>query len=357
MKLKALHLSNYRNLESKFLEFTHDITLIIGDNGLGKTNLLESISMLSPGRGLRNCPPDEICNPRNENWAISARLESNLGEAEVNVTYSLDNSRKNIQFNGAKISNHELSNITNMIWLTPQMEGLFLGNPGDRRRFLDRMVYGIHRDHASKVSKYEKLQRERIKILETNENDDSWLSIIEKELAELGLEIIQNRLNTIDNINKNIEALESAFPKARIELDGRIVELIKGEDTLDSIMSEFKSYRQRDKFSGRTNFGAGKCDMLVFYETKNMPAKSCSTGEQKALLISIITAQQIGLELKPILLLDEVFVHLDDKRRGFLADFLVQNGAQAIITSTEAELVNLFDKVGVTLLESEAIEA
>lgn len=356
MKLKELKLSNYRNLETKYLELTNNITLIVGDNGLGKTNLLESISMLSPGRGLRNCPPEEICKYGAKGWNISARLESNLGEASVEVSYSQE-SRKKIEFNGAKISNHELSNITNMIWLTPQMEGLFLGTPGDRRRFLDRMVFVEHKDHAAKVSKYEKLQRERIRILENNEHDDAWLSIIEKEMAEVGAEIMRNRLDVIDKVNKNIADLESEFPKAKIQLCGRMVELINDVDSEGGILEEFRAYRQKDKFSGRTNFGAGKCDMLVFYESKNMPAKACSTGEQKALLISIITAQQISLEKKPILLLDEVFVHLDDSRRKFLADFLIKNNAQAIITSTESDLANLFDDVGIIELESEVLEA
>lgn len=356
MKLKELKISNYRNLESKHLEFTHDITLIIGDNGLGKTNLLESISMLSPGRGLRNCPPEDMCRYGASGWNIAARFDSNLGEASVKMSYSPE-SRKKIEFNGSKISNHELSNITNMIWLTPQMEGLFLGSPGDRRRFLDRMVFVSHRDHASKVSKYEKLQRERIKILEGPSQDDSWISIIEKEMAELGMGIIHNRLDVIESINRNIEDLESAFPKAKIELDGRIIELMKEAEPMEAIKVEFKEHRQKDRFSGRTNFGAGKCDMLVFYESKNMPARACSTGEQKALLISIITAQQLELENKPIFLLDEVFVHLDRARRQFLAEFLVKNGAQVIITSTERELAELFDKVGIIELESEAQEA
>lgn len=351
MRLKELHLLNYRNFETKHLKFKENIVIIVGDNGVGKTNLLESMSLLSPGRGLRHCAPDEICKDNQTDWEISSILDTNLGLAEIEVSYSAKDSRKIVQFNDSKISNSELSNITNIIWLTPQMDGLFLGSPGDRRRFLDRMVFSVYRDHASKVLKYEKLQRERIKILETKENDDAWLSIIEKEMTELAINIIQNRLDVIHNINRNIENLDSAFPKAKIELEGRISDLMEQEEPYEQILAEFKSFRMKDKFSGRTNFGAGKCDMLVFYESKNMPAKSCSTGEQKALLISIITAQQISLDQKPILLLDEVFVHLDEKRRQFLADFLSKNGAQAIITTTEEDLSNLFENVEVMALE------
>lgn len=337
MKIKSLHLSEYRNFESKDFKFDGEISLIVGDNGIGKTNILEAISLLSPGKGIRSARPEEITKYGADQWNISALCEGKLGSAQLTLSYSTEDSKKLVQYNDSKISNSELANFISVIWLTPQMDGLFLGSPSNRRKFLDRMVFAQHPNHASIVSKYEKLQRERIKILEEN-GAGSWVEIVEKEMATLAMTITKHRLEIIDIINKDIEQIDPVFPHAHLELESKMTELLEKEHPIDAILGEFKASREKDKITGRNHFGAQKADMKTIFKGKNIPASDCSTGEQKSLLISIILAQQISSKNKPILLLDEIFVHLDENRRKALGEFLVSNRAQTFVTSTEEDI-------------------
>lgn len=337
MKLKSLHLSGYRNFESKDFEFDGDISLIVGDNGIGKTNILEAISLLSPGKGIRSARPEEIVKYNSNSWSISALCEGGLGTAKLDLQYSLEDHKKKVSFNDSKISNSELANFISVIWLTPQMDGLFLGSPSNRRKFLDRMVFAQHANHASLVSKYEKLQRERMKILEEN-GAGSWVEIVEKEMATLATTITKHRLEIIEIINSDIEQIDPVFPHAKLELESKMVELLEKENPIDAILDEFKASREKDRITGRNNFGAQRADMKTTFKEKNIPASDCSTGEQKALLTGIILAQQISAANKPILLLDEIFVHLDENRRNALGEFLVSNSAQTFVTSTDEEV-------------------
>lgn len=351
MKLKKLHLANYRNFESKDLEFDGAISLIIGNNGIGKTNILEAISMLSPGRGIRSAKPEEIVKYEEKFWNISAICEGGLGAAKLDLEYSSENHKKKVSFNDSKISNSELANFISVIWLTPQMDGIFLGSPSNRRKFLDRMVFSLHPNHASLVSKYEKLTRERMKILEEN-GADSWVEIVEREMTSLAITITKHRLELISIINKDIEQIDPIFPHAHLELESKMTELLEKEDSTEAIMAEFKNSRAKDRITGRNHFGAQRADLKTIYKTKNIQASDCSTGEQKALLTSIILAQQISSTNKPILLLDEIFVHLDENRRKALGEFLVSNKAQTFVTSTDEEISQYLSNSALTSLEA-----
>jgi DNA replication and repair protein RecF len=334
MNIQKLLLKNYRNFEKFEAEFSPSISLIVGDNGVGKTNLLEAISCLAPGKGLRNALPEDICKNGQNNWHISGIANTQMSSAQLDIHYSKENHRKIIEFNGAKITNSELANFMNIIWLTPQMEGIFLGGPGDRRKFLDRMVFSSIPKHAQLVTKYEHQQKERMRILETSPHDSRWLDIVENTMSELGVEIIENRLKTIERINHNARNMDGVFPKATLELESDMVSILD----LEKIRAQFSMNREKDRHSGRTNFGPQKSDMRTYYAASNLPAEQCSTGQQKALLISIIISQAIANEQNPILLLDEIFVHLDETRRKALGEFLVQNNAQAFITATDREI-------------------
>ena len=249
----------------------------------------------------------------------------------------MEDHKKKVSFNDSKISNSELANFISVIWLTPQMDGIFLGSPSNRRKFLDRMVFAHYPNHASMVSKYKKLQRERMKILEEN-GADSWVEIVEKEMTTLAISITKHRLEIIDIVNKDIEQINLIFPHAHLELESKMVELLDKENPTEAVLEEFKANRTKDRIAVRNHFGAQRADMKTFFRGKNIPASDCSTGEQKALLISIILAQQISSTNKPILLLDEIFVHLDENRRKALGEFLVSNKAQTFVTSTEEEI-------------------
>lgn len=337
--IQKLQLTNFRNFESFYIDFQPGISLIIGPNGSGKTNLLEAVSNLIPGRGIRGAVGNDLCKIGTDGWNISSNLLTKLGPASLNLSYDAFTKRKNLEFNNKKIYLSELVNFTSAIWLTPQMDGLFAASSADRRRFLDRLVLANFSNHAEFVTKYEKQQRERMQVLENSSSDDAWLKIIETEMAALCIDITKNRIATIQFLNDNIRNIDSTFPKARIEFESVIVEYMNDPD---AIIAKFQSYRVQDKESGKTNFGANKTDFKTYYGSQDIPAEYCSTGQQKSLLISILMAHQISLSNKnsemPILLLDEVFVHLDDEKRASLADFLLVNKAQVLITSTESQL-------------------
>ena len=337
--IQKLQLTNFRNFDSFSIDFQPGITLIIGPNGSGKTNLLEAASSLAPGRGLRGAAGHDLCKIGTDGWNITSNLHTKLGLASLSLSYDALTKKKNLEFNDRKIPLGELVNFTSAIWLTPQMDGLFTASSSDRRRFLDRLVLANFSNHAELVSKYEKQQRERMQVLENNSGDDSWLKIIETDMANLSVDITKNRITTVGYLNDNIKNIDSNFPKARIEFVSVIEEHI---DDIDAIIDKFRSYRFQDKESGKTNFGAGKTDFKTYYGNGDIPAEYCSTGQQKSLLITILMAHQIALSSKdsvmPILLLDEVFVHLDDEKRAALADFLLVNKAQVLITSTESQL-------------------
>ncbi len=338
MLIQTLKLHNYRNFDAFDINFDPGITLIVGDNGAGKTNLLEAISLLTPGKGLRSATPEEICQYSKEHWAVNAVAETKMGMAHLSIEYSKEHPRKAIKFNDGKITNSELSNFTKIMWLTPQMDGIFLGKPGDRRKFLDRMVYIHFPNHASVVSKYEHCQKERMKLLETSPNDNTWLSIIERDMAILAVSLTENRLQAIEKLNKNIREVESVFPKAHLELESDIIDFLNRENPAEAISEQFSMNRRHDEVSGKTNFGPHRGNLKTFYASSQTPAEHCSTGQQKALLINIIIAQQLATPVPPILLLDEIFVHLDETRKEALGEFLVHNKAQCLITSTDKDL-------------------
>ncbi len=336
--IQKLQLTNFRNFSSFSVDFSPGISLIIGPNGAGKTNILEAVSNLSPGRGIRGAQGADMCKIGADGWNIVSNLETKLGPANLNLSYDATSKRKHLAFNDRKITLSELGNFTSAIWLTPQMDGLFAASGSERRRFLDRLVLANFSNHASLVTSYDKLQKERMNILESS-NEDAWLSIMERDMAGLCVDIIRNRLSTIELLNEHIKNIDSTFPKAHLVLESPIIELM---DNKDAIVDKFRSYRFQDKESGKTNFGANKSDFSAFYGSDNIPAHYCSTGQQKSLLISIIMAHQIAISkqdsIMPILLLDEVFVHLDDAKRAALAEFLLVNKAQVLITSTENEV-------------------
>ncbi len=347
--LKELSLTNYRNLSQLDLKFESERVLILGDNGAGKTNILEAISLLTPGRGMRGAKLDEICAHDASGFEVAAIVNGALGPSRLNISFQRAAAKRLVEFNNSKITSAELANIASVVWLTPQMEWLFLGPSSDRRRYFDRIIYAFDPAHAARINKYEYYLKERIKILDLPNIDYNWLLVIEGKLSEMALEIIQKRVEVIEVLQKTLDGLVSPFPKARIEIkpDYR-------DKDLDWMKAEFAASRADDIRSGRSNFGPHRVDFVVYYDVKNIEARFCSTGEQKAMLISLTIAQVIALQdysnAFPILLLDEIFVHLDDMRRDYLAAFLSSRSSQCLITSTEDDLIKYFDNMQVIRL-------
>ncbi len=362
--VKRLTLTDYRNYKSLRLNTEIAPIIITGENGSGKTNILEAVSFLTPGRGLRSSKlsdikrirsTEEIDDFNTENaWSVAADIlkngeEISIGTAVQHAIRESDDEdihkfdRRIVKINQQKITQQsELGKYISAIWVTPQMDRLFSGGPQPRRSFLDRLVYAFDLEHAKRTANFEHLYRQWFQLLKSGNRDIRWLQSIESDMASLGVAIAAARREQIARLNTFIETdPDDIFPDVRIELDGTIEKML---DTAPAIKAE--DFYAENLAKQRNNVlyndsvdGVNRTDFKVFLKKKNMPAELCSTGEQKALLISTILAQTkcqiLNKGFTPVLLLDEVTTHLDDKKRDALLQKISDLQLQAWITSTE----------------------
>ena len=337
MPVSRLALTDFRSYASALIEAGPGFVLLSGENGAGKTNLLEAVSLLSPGRGLRGAPLSEMARIGGEGgFAVAARL----GDVEVGTgTQPLAPERRQVRINAAPASVNSLSEWLSVLWLTPAMDRLFLGSAGDRRRFLDRLVLALEPSHAHHSSRYEAAMRARNKLLTDDAPaDPSWLAALEEKMAEHGTAIAGARSRTVAELGDRLEsAPEDEFARAAIRLEGW--------DQAD-LAAQLLETRSRDAAAARATVGPHRQDLGVTHRAKQMAAARSSTGEQKALLLGLVLAHaELVSERRgepPILLLDEVAAHLDPKRRAALFARLEGRG-QVWMTATEAAL---FEGIG-----------
>lgn len=330
--LTRLVLTNFRSYAGVHIETGPGFVLLSGDNGAGKTNILEAVSLLSPGRGLRGAPLSEMARLTGDGgFGVAARL----GETDIGTgTLATSPERRQLRINGAGTAVNSLSEWLSVLWLTPAMDRLFAGSAGDRRRFLDRLVLALEPGHAHHASRYEAAMRARNKLLaEPDGADSQWLSALEAGMAEHGAAVSDARMRTIAAFAERLEeAPETAFPRAQIALEGW-----HGAD----LAAELRASRSRDAAAGRATAGPHRQDLAVTHAAKRIAAARCSTGEQKALLLGVVLAHaELVAERRaaaPILLLDEVAAHLDPHRRAALFERLEGRG-QVWMTATEAAL-------------------
>ncbi len=377
--ISKLSLSNFRNYDDLSLEINDKPVVITGPNGSGKTNILEAISFLSPGRGLRGVKLDEVDRkvgigdwgsgieeragyegagdkaypnpksriPNSSPWAISAKITSANDTVQIGTgrDVSSNANKRIVKIDGELIrSQAELANAFSVMWLTPQMDGLFLAPSSERRKFLDRLVYNFNPEHASLVYSYEYVVRERAKLLQEN-GDASWISVLETKMAEKAVAIAVARVDAINIIQDAVYIAPTAFPKAGLKVDGYVESLIGTAPALEIeelLKKKIRDCRSEDARAGRTNIGTHRSDFCVTHIQKNMPAQFCSTGEQKALLLTIIIAEARAKAMWknniPVLLLDEVVAHLDINRRNALFEEFLAMGAQVWMTGTDSIL-------------------
>ncbi len=349
--LKQINLKNYRNFSKLSLDLNDNVNIIIGPNGSGKTNILESISLLSPGKGLKSSHFNDICQDSTNHWETDFAIQSKLGNAEIITSFSTQDKSRKIAYNGSKMASSEFSNLLNIVWLTPQMEGLFLGGASARRKFLDRIVYNFDSKHAKTIAKYDHFMRERNKILsqsnsssfQSDNNDSldqsSWLETLEKNMAIEAKLIETARRNAINLMQEAIDSLDIPFPKAYLKISDLSENQTSWKDFVAEYALVLKNNRQKDSYSGRANFGVHKSDLIVLHKQHKRQARLCSTGEQKALLISLMLASVEFIlrntDSAPILLLDELFVHLDGVIRNHLAKYIMNSKLQTFITTTD----------------------
>jgi DNA replication and repair protein RecF len=330
--VSRLALTDFRSYASALIEPGPGFVLLSGENGAGKTNLLEAVSLLSPGRGLRGAALSEMARIGGEGGlAVAGRL----GDVEIGTgTQAAAPERRQVRINGAPASVNSLSEWLSVLWLTPAMDRLFMGSAGDRRRFLDRLVLALEPSHAHHSSRYEAAMRARNKLLAGDDPaDPDWLAALEQQMAEHGTAIAGARLRTVSALGERLhDTPEDEFARASIALDGW--------DSAD-LARQLHDNRGRDSAAGRATVGPHRQDLLVTHRAKGMEAARSSTGEQKALLLGLVLAHaDLVAERRgepPLLLLDEVAAHLDPKRRGALFARLEGRG-QVWMTATEAAL-------------------
>ncbi|MFV0431624.1 MAG: DNA replication/repair protein RecF [Alphaproteobacteria bacterium] len=345
--LKQIDLTNFRNYELIRFHPTQGMNILFGTNGAGKTNLIEAISLLIPGRGLRTAPRADFfrhTDKPSEQWAVVAQVDDAQQIVKIGTGASHEG-RREVLVNGEKSKQSDLSRFFNCVWLTPNQDRLFIDGASSRRRFLDRLVFGMDAAHAGRLSSYEKSMRERAKLLTMANIDNAWLDAIEENMVSRGIAIAAARQDVVQHLSHYTKERHGLFPQATLSLKGDVddwLEQYTAIDVEDRYREALYSYRQKDANAAMTHIGPHRSDMVVTHFDKNMPASLCSTGEQKALLISIILAnsRMQGAErgIKPVLLLDEITAHLDPMRRQSLFDELEALKVQVFMTGTEREL-------------------
>ncbi|RUW24881.1 DNA replication/repair protein RecF [Mesorhizobium sp. M4B.F.Ca.ET.215.01.1.1] len=350
--ISKLTLTNFRNYAALSIGLSPGAVVLSGDNGAGKTNLLEAISLLTPGRGLRRAPYADLAREDGDGgFALHARIEGPEGQAEIGTGIAggdSGESGRRVRINGAAArSSEDMLEWLRVVWLTPAMDGLFPGPAADRRRFLDRLVLAIDPGHGQRALDYEKAMRGRNRLLTEGSRDGSWFDAIETQMAETGVAIAAARAELARLLAAMIERLPSSgpFPQADISLDGDLENALGSAPAVD-VEERFRRAladgRDRDRAAGRTLDGPHRSDLVVRHRPKAMPAELCSTGEQKALLVGIVvsharlTGEMSGMT--PILLLDEIAAHLDAGRRAALFSILEELNCQAFMTGTDAAL-------------------
>jgi DNA replication and repair protein RecF len=348
--LTALKLDRFRNYATLSLGLDGRSVVLTGPNGAGKTNLLEAISFLSPGRGLRRAELDEVAmQPGDGSWAVAATIENASGAVDLGTGVARGTEgpdmRRSVRVNHAPVRSADaLLEHLRVIWLTPAMDGLFTGPAAERRRFLDRAVLAIDRGHGTRVNAFERAMRGRNKLLAEPRHDARWLDAIEAEMAELAVAVAAARREWASLIAALVGNGDttSPFPWAEIALEGTLEHWLDGHAasaTEDLYRADLEGERPRDADAGRTLMGPHLSDLRVRHGPKQAAAETCSTGEQKALLVGLTLAEaRLATRLSgetPLVLLDEIAAHLDEERRTALFRLLDDLGCQAFLTGTD----------------------
>jgi DNA replication and repair protein RecF len=350
--VRRLALKDFRSYPALDLPFSARLVALCGENGAGKTNLIEALSFFTPGRGLRRAELAECARQGGSGgFAISIRVEEEDGELrQLGAGYERAEgeeapSRKNRIDRAPVSSARAFSDHLRIVWLTPAMDGVFTGPAGDRRRFLDRLVLAIDPNHGARVAQFERALRGRNRLLEEGGRDSHWLEAIEKEAAELAVAVAAARVECVAQLKAMI-ALErddsSPFPWADLALQGDVERLLSDQSALaveDKYRALLRENRSRDAAAGRTLIGPHVGDLLVWHGVKRAPAAQTSTGEQKALLVGLVLAHALLVGsmsgLAPIALLDEVAAHFDPRRRAALFAALERIGGQVFLTGAD----------------------
>ncbi len=340
LAVTSLSLSRFRNHRSLQLELDGRPIVLFGRNGAGKTNLLEAVSLLSPGRGLRRAKADDFAlRPGHQGWKVTAIVRAPHQSHEI-ATWTAAVGPRQITIDGKTATQIALGRIVRLVWLVPSMDRLWTEGADQRRRFLDRIALSFDPDHAEHSLAYERSMRERNRLLKDQVRDRHWYTALESRMAAAGCAIQAGRRAALDRLSHAQTAARTAFPAAELILTSAEGSLTP--ESTEDFTAALAESRMRDMSAGRTLVGPHRADLEATYATKGIPARQCSTGEQKALLISMVLSNARALiedsGIPPVLLLDEVAAHLDAGRRAALYDEICALGAQAWMTGTGSGL-------------------
>jgi DNA replication and repair protein RecF len=351
--IRRLTLTNFRSYHAAQVSLERAGPVVLtGANGAGKTNLIEAISLLAPGRGLRRATMEELAFSEGDGaWAVSAEIEGMLGLATLGTGIDPPVAEDAVPTRRCRIDRESVgsgaafADHLRVVWLTPAMDPLFNGPASERRRFLDRLVLAVDAQHSSRVAALERSLRSRNRLLEETHSDPHWLDAVEHETAEVAVAVAAARAETVNRLSGALIAARSSapeFPHAEIALEGWMEKLLPTHNALeieDRYRTLLKDNRARDAAAGRTLDGPHLSDFAVTHAGKGIAACDASTGEQKALLIRLVLAHARLIKemtgFAPLLLLDEVVAHLDPARRAALYDALAALGAQVWMTGAD----------------------
>ncbi len=354
--VERLHLTAFRNYSGLSLSVGPQPVVLCGPNGSGKTNMLEALSLLASGQGLRGAPYQELAKVGEAGWAVAAHLRTQHGGVDIGTggSASPETGRRSgriVRIDGEDQSGSgALADYVEMVWLTPAMDGLFMGPASERRRFLDRLIACFDPGYRPRVGQFERAMQQRNRLLAEHVRDPSRFHGFERIMAETGVAIAASRAAAVAEVQAAIDLRRSApagsvFPWAELALSGTLETDLASRPALDvedDYLRALAAGRERDRAAGRALEGPHRSDLIVGHGPKEMPAKVCSTGEQKALLIGLVLAhadlvRQRRNGAAPILLLDEIAAHLDPQRRAALFDEIVALGAQVWMSGTDLE--------------------
>jgi len=361
LAVRQLRLTDFRNYRQLRLDCDLTPVVLVGANGAGKTNLLEALSFLAPGRGLRRARLDEVCRRSRSDeadaatWAVAATLDTPEGRIAIGTGLEPGRSEDSLLRRAVRIDGRPAASQTALglhvaaVWLTPQLDRLFLDGASDRRRFLDRLVTALHPEHAGNVAAYENASRQRSRLLadgrQGGNRDPHWFTALEDAMARHGVALAANRADAVQRLDAAARLGVGPFPRASLAMAGEVdgwIASMAALDAEDRLRGALAANRLRDAEAGTTSVGPHRSDLAVRHLDLDLPAAEGSTGQQKAVLVSIALAHARLVALlrgrPPLLLLDEIAAHLDVERREALFDEVVALGAQSWMTGTDAGL-------------------
>lgn len=360
MQIKKIILTTFRNFISKKIEFSNSLVLLVGANGVGKTNVLEALTLLGKNSSLRGADFEEMVfcdisgNEKKSQFGIFSEISNHEFIEKIGISFDLAQKKKVFEVNGEAVNSKRQQDIKNhlinFIALTPQLEQLFILGKSERRDYMDKIVSDIDFEHSSRINNYQKLLRERLLILQKykgQKSGEKWLDVIESQIVELGVAIASARLEAIDFFNRAIASFSSNFPKPKLIVIGDVEQALNNQSAVqleENYKNKMKENRAADLENFKTNFGVHRADFDAIFTEKNASATRSSTGEQKSIMIGITLARaKISATYKnqpTILIFDEVVSHLDEKRRKSLFEEIAATNLQSFFSATSEELVD-----------------